>query len=115
MNDQMNELTQFSPYAGQLVLETVPGETSRKVEHENDVNAADGADRSMYVYAPVSGCPDPKQNQVLMVLRNCTCENSARKVMEELGLDKLAEKEHFLLLFPNYPNSENEPKYCCDG
>jgi len=113
MNDQMNELTQFSPYAGQLVLETVPGETSRKVEHENDVNAADGADRSMYVYAPVSGCPDPKQNQVLMVLRNCTCENSARKVMEELGLDKLAEKEHFLLLFPNPTeegwNYENDP------
>lgn len=113
MNDQMNELTQFSPYAGQLVLETVPGETSRKVEHENDVNAADGADRSMYVYAPASGCPDPKQNQVLMVLRNCTCENSARKVMEELGLDKLAEKEHFLLLFPNPTeegwNYDNDP------
>ena len=90
MNDQMNELTQFSPYAGQLILETVPGETSRKVEHENDVNAADGADRSMFVYAPASGCPDAKQAQVLMVLRDCGCQGSAQALMEELGLAELA-------------------------
>jgi len=101
MNDQMNPLTQFSPYAGRLFLETVPGETSKKVEHENDVSAADGADRSMYVYAPVSGCPDPKQNQVLMVLRDTADEESAQNLLTSLGLDRLAEQEHFLLLFPN--------------
>ena len=40
MNDKMNELVQFSPYAGRLFLETVSGETNKKVEHENDVHAA---------------------------------------------------------------------------
>ena len=67
MNDQMNELVQFSPVAGALFLESVSGETSRKIEHENDVHAADGQDRSMYIYAPKSGCPDAKQAQILMV------------------------------------------------
>lgn len=101
MNDKMNELTQFSPFAGSLYLEQVAGETSRKVEHENDVNAADGADRTMYAYPPKSGCPDPKQCQVLMVLRDDDSEESAAELMERLGLDRLAEQEHFLLLFPN--------------
>lgn len=101
MIDNMNELVQFSPFAGTLVLENVPGETSKKVEHENDVHAADGSDRTMYAYAPVSGCPDPKQTQILMVLRDQGDAASAREVMENLGLDKLAEEKHFLLLFPN--------------
>lgn len=101
MIDNMNELTQFSACAGKLVLENVPGETSQKVEHENDIHAADGSDRTMYAYAPISGCPDPKQTQILMVLRDQDSEVSARELMKKLGLDKLAEEKHFLLLFPN--------------
>lgn len=101
MNDKMNELVQFSPHAGTLYLEKVAGLTSRKIEHENDVHAADGTDRSMYAYAPRSGCPDPKQCQVLMVLRDESDEVSAAELMERLGLAKLAEQEHFLILFPN--------------
>ena len=101
MNDPMNELTQFSPYAGELFLEAVAGETSRKVEHENDVSAADGTDRTMYVYAPKSGCPDAKQAQVLMVLRDGDDLESARSMLTSLRLDELAEQEHFLVLFPN--------------
>lgn len=101
MNDKMNELVQFSPYAGRLFLETVSGETNKKVEHENDVHAADGAERTMYAYAPKSGCPDPKQAQILMVLRGTGDEGSAQELLERLGLRTLAEEEHFLLLFPN--------------
>lgn len=101
MNDQMNELVQFSPFAGSLFLETVPGEASKKVEHENDVHAADGLERAMYIYAPKSGCPDPKQCQVLMVLRGDDSEASARTLLEELKLAQLAEREHFFILFPN--------------
>ena len=101
MNDQMNELVQFSPVAGALFLESVSGETSRKIEHENDVHAADGQDRSMYIYAPKSGCPDAKQAQILMVLRDDTSEASAQALLEELALAELAEQEHFLILFPN--------------
>lgn len=101
MNDKMNELVQFSPYAGTLYLENVAGETSKKIEHENDVKAGNGSDRTMYAYAPKSGCPDPKQAQVLMVLRDDSDEASALKLMEELGLAQLAEDRNFLLLFPN--------------
>lgn len=101
MNDSMNPLAQFSPQAGHIVLETVPGLTNTKLEQENDVHAANGADRSMYCYAPQSGCPDPKQTQVVMVLRNGTDAASAEECMKRLGLDTLAEEEHFLLLFPN--------------
>lgn len=101
MNDKMNELVQFSPYAGTLYLENVAGETARKVEHENDVKAGSGSDRTMYAYAPRSGCPDSKQTQVLMVLRNQDDEASALDLMERLGLAQLAEEKNFLLLFPN--------------
>lgn len=101
MNDPMEPLVQFSPFAGKLTELTVPGKTSRQVEHENDVFAADGAERTMFCYAPRSGCPDAKQNQVLFVLReNCDLA-SAQELMNRLKLDELAEKEHFLLLFPN--------------
>lgn len=101
MNDKMEPFVQFSPFAGKLTALTVPGETSREVEHENDISAADGQDRTMFCYAPVSGCPDAKQNQVLFVLRDGSSEESAQALMESLKLDKLAEEEHFLLLFPN--------------
>ena len=101
MNDKMNELVQFSPVAGRLVLENVPGRASQKVEHENDIHAANGTDRTMYVYAPVSGCPDAKQNQVLIVLRDEDSAQSAEALLDRLGLRKLSEEEHFLVLFPN--------------
>lgn len=118
MNDKMNELVQLSPYSGTLYLEKVSGETSKKIEHENDVKAGNGSDRTMYAYAPKSGCPDPKQGQVLMVLRDESDEASAAALMEKLELDKLAEDKNFLLLFPNPtedgwnytadPNQEND-------
>lgn len=101
MNDQMNPLVQFSPVAGHIVVESVPGEANKTLEQENDVHAGNGADRAMFCYAPKSGCPDPKQTQVLMVLRNDSSEESAAECIRRLGLDTLAEKEHFLLLFPN--------------
>lgn len=109
MNDKMNELVQFSPFAGTLFLEQVAGEASKKIEHENDVNAGNGSERTMYAYAPVSGCPDSKQGQILMVLRDDATQASAEALMEELGLDKLAEEKNFLLLFPN--PSENGWNY----
>lgn len=101
MNDKMDELVQFSPYAGELLLERVPGLTSRKIEHENDVTAGDGDERDMYVYVPRSGCPDAKQCQILMVLRDGRDRASAAELMDQLGLAELAEEEHFLLIFPN--------------
>lgn len=113
MNDQMNPLVQFSPFAGTLYAETVPGETSRTIEYENDVHADAGQERTMLCYAPRSGCPDPKQTQVLMVLRGSDDEESAAQLMKNLGLDRLAEQEHFLLLFPNPGkdgwNYDNDP------
>lgn len=101
MFDTMNEITQFSPYAGKLLLEVIPGDTSGKREAENDATTGVGSERTMFVYAPVSGCPDSKQCQVLMVLRDNDSEESAQEVMNRLALDKLAEEKHFLLLFPN--------------
>lgn len=101
MNDNMNELTQFSPYAGKLWLQKVPGNMSGKREAENNADAGVGIDRDMYAYAPVSGCPDSKQCQVLMVLRDGSDEASAREIMERFHLDSLSEEKHFLLLFPN--------------
>ena len=101
MNDPMNPLVQFSPFAGQLIEEIVPGKAENRVEFENDVRAASGSNRSMFCYAPVSGCPDAKQTQVLFVLRDDDSEESARRVLEELKLRDLSEQEHFLLLFPN--------------
>lgn len=101
MFDAMEPLVQFSPLAGRLVEEIIPGQANRKAEFENDMQAADGADRTMFGYAPVSGCPDNKQTQVLFVLRDGSDEASAQAVMEELGLARLAEDQHFLLLFPN--------------
>lgn len=101
MNEHFIEMTQISPFAGNLYLETVAGETSRKIEHENDVQAADGQERTMYAYAPKSGCPDAKQTQILMVLRDGSDEASAEAILRELELDALAEQEHILILMPN--------------
>lgn len=101
MFDAMEPLVQFSPLAGRLVEEIVPGEANTKAEFENDMAAANGTDRTMFGYAPLSGCPDSKQTQVLFVLRDGSGAASAQAVMDGLGLAQLAEEQHFLLLFPN--------------
>ena len=80
MNDPMNPLVQFSPYAGKLTEIEVPGVTSHKADFENDVAAASGESRTMWCYAPVSGCPDAKQTQVLFVLRDDSSRESAEKL-----------------------------------
>lgn len=101
MIDNMNELTQFSPHAGKLFLQAVAGDISGRREAENNAVAAAGTERSMFCYAPKSGCPDAKQCHVVMVLRDGSDETSAQALLTSLQLDKLAEDKHFLLLFPN--------------
>lgn len=101
MTDKMNELVQHKKYEGKLFLQEVVGDISGRREAENNVSAGAGSVRDMYAYVPESGCPHPKQCQVLMVLRNGSDEASALRVMEELKLDALAEEKNFLLLFPN--------------
>ena len=101
MIDKMNELIQHSKYEGKLFLQPVSGDISGRREAENNAEAGAGAERTMYAYAPKSGCPHPKQCQVLMVLRNGSDEASAEALMKELELDALAEEKNFLLLFPN--------------
>lgn len=101
MNDPMNELVQHSPYEGDLFLQPVSGDISGRREAENDAAAGSGAARTMYAYAPKSGCPHPKQCQILMVLRNGSDRSSAIQLMKAWGLDALAEEKNFLLLFPN--------------
>ncbi len=101
MIDNFSELIKFSPFGGELVLEEVKGTTSGKLNPENDVDTVIGADRDMYAYIPKTGCPHAKQAQVFMVLRSCSCQKSAEEVMHKYKLDELAEKYHFILLFPN--------------
>ncbi len=92
---------QHSPFGGQLLLEEVAGATSGNLNPENDVQVACGQDRSMYVYVPRSGCPHAKQTAVLMVLRDGGDEASASALLHSLGLDALAEENHFIVVFPN--------------
>ena len=101
MIDKMNELVQHSKYEGTLFLQKVAGDISGRREAENNAVAGTGQERAMYAYAPRSGCPHPKQCQILMVLRDGSDEASARTVMEKYRLDALAEDKNFLLLFPN--------------
>ena len=101
MIDKMNELTQHSKYEGTLFLQKVAGDISGRREAENNAVAGAGQERTMYAYAPKSGCPHPKQCQILMVLRDGDDEASARAAMEKYRLDALAENKNFLLLFPN--------------
>lgn len=101
MNDQMNPLVQFSPLKGELVSVNVPGSGPLITEYENDMTTVTGLDRTMFAYAPVSGCPDPKQTQILFILRNDATKASAQTLLETLQLADLAEREHFLVLFPN--------------
>jgi len=101
MKDSMNALIQFSPFGGQLILEEVKGNTSGKLNPENNIVTVIGADRDMLSYIPASGCPHAKQASVLMVLRDQNSMESAEKLMKDLALDRLAEDNHFILLFPN--------------
>lgn len=101
MIDMMNEVTLVSPLAGKLFLEEVKGNVAAQNTPENNLEVSAGKNRTMYVYAPASGCFDPKQTQVLMVLRDEANEASAARVMAAYGLDKLAEEKHLILLFPN--------------
>ena len=101
MIDKMNECIQHSKYEGRLSLQSVPGLISGSGAAENRVAAGSGSVRTMYAYAPKSGCPHPQQCQILMVLRNDDSLNSAQKLMEEWQLQNLAEDRNFLLLFPN--------------
>lgn len=101
MRDGMNEITMFSPFGGELILEEVLGSNNEFKTAENSVSTSAGQDRSMYSYVPKSGCPDAKQGQVLFVLRKDNTKESAEKVLREYGLDQLAEEKHFTVLFPN--------------
>ncbi|MBQ9006105.1 MAG: alpha/beta fold hydrolase [Atopobiaceae bacterium] len=101
MRNDVNPLVCHSPFGGELIEEQVLGTTSGKLNPENDVDVARGADRTMYSYVPKSGCPHPKQGQVLMVLRDDATFESAAALLEGLGLAELAEDNHFVVLFPN--------------
>lgn len=101
MTEQIERICKFSPFGGELVEEVVAGTTSGMLNPENDVDVAVGADRTMLVYTPKSGCPHAKQNAVLMVLRSDASAESAQELLDSLGLAELAEREHFLVVFPN--------------
>ncbi len=101
MTDNMHELIQHSAADGTLILQKVRGDLSGRWDPENDSDAAAGRERDMWCYVPRSGCPHPKECQVVMVLRDRACRDSAEELMKELKLDELAEEKHFLLLFPN--------------
>lgn len=101
MRNDVNPLVSHSPFGGELIEELVLGTTSGKLNPENDVDVARGADHTMYSYVPKSGCPHPKQGQVLMVLRDDATFESAQALLEGLGLAELAEDNHFVVLFPN--------------
>ncbi|MBR3385756.1 MAG: hypothetical protein IKG69_11230 [Atopobiaceae bacterium] len=112
MRNDANPLVSFSPYGGTLVEEIVEGTTSGFLNPENDVDVSVSCDRSMFAYVPASGCPHPKQGQVLMVLRDEATEESAQALLDELGLAALAEDRHFVILFPN--PLEGGWNYACD-
>ena len=91
MNDTMNEITAFSPFGGRLVLEEVKGAQERANVPENSIETKAGDDRSMYVYVPASGCPDAKQTQVVMFLRDGA---------EQSGWHDIADRENFIVVYP---------------
>jgi poly(hydroxyalkanoate) depolymerase family esterase len=121
MIDTMNDITEFSPFGGRLVSEEVKGTIADQKVPENSVKTNQGCDRDMFVYVPASGCPDAKQAQVVMVLRDGLDEQSAADLMKAYRLDDLAEKKHFILVFPNMgvegwnyasdPNREDDVDY----
>lgn len=100
MRNDYEPLVQRSALGGSLTRETVSGLTSGALNPENNVEVKAGSDRAMLVYAPRSGCPHPKQTQVLMVLRGEPGEKSAERLLGSLGLARLAEDRHFVVVFP---------------
>lgn len=94
-------IIQFSEHGGELVRVTVPGAVTHVPNPENEVEAAEGVERTMCVYVPASGCPHPKQTQVLYVLRDGADLAGARRVLDELGLANLAEREHVIVALPD--------------
>ncbi len=101
MTDALEEIEKFSPFGGNLILEEVNGETNKFETTENSVYTEKGINRTMYSFIPSTGCPDAKQCQVLMVLRNDDSKESAEKILEDYKLKELAEEKHFILLLPN--------------
>lgn len=97
----MNPIIQKSQLAGKLVDFAVPGSVSSKPNPENEVDLVEGVERSAFAYIPVSGCPHPKQTQVVYVLRGDASRESAEDALNGLGLADLAEREHCILVFPN--------------
>ncbi|QQR99549.1 MAG: hypothetical protein IPK37_10950 [Austwickia sp.] len=101
MRDTVSPMVQFSPYGGELRLETVPGSAPQQPNPENEIEARAGRDRTMYAYVPASGCPHEKQTAVLMVLRDDAERASAERLLHTLRLDALAEDRHLVVLFPD--------------
>lgn len=97
----MDPRVQFSRHAGELRLVEVPGVVELGPNPENEVEVRAGEARSMYVYAPLSGCPHPKQTQVLFVLRDGADERGARAALRDLGLDALSERDGVIVVLPN--------------
>jgi len=86
MRNDMNPLVGRSLFGGTLIEETVLGTTSGNLNPENDVDVTRGQDRTMFSYVPASGCPHPKQGQVLMVLRDDATIESAQTLLDTLRL-----------------------------
>lgn len=96
----MNPIVQFSERSGHLVQYEVPGVLNTKPNPENEVYAADGAERKMYVYVPESGLPHPKQTQVLMIYQDSNDENDIVRTFQALGIAELSEKYNFIAVIP---------------
>lgn len=101
----MDPIIQYVPQGGSLIEVTVPSVVAAVPNPENEVDAAVGKERTMCVYVPSSGCPHPKQTQVLTVLRDGVNIESAQYLLDDFGIASLAEREHFIVVFPN-PLSE---------
>lgn len=101
MKETMFEICQRSPFGGTLVHDLVAGTTDGNLNPENNVDTVAGEDRTMFTYVPASGCPHPKQTQVLLVLRDDDSEESAQELLETLGLNEVAEENHFIVVFPD--------------
>ena len=84
-----------------MVRDLVAGNTDGNLNPENNVDTAVGEDRTMFTFVPASGCPHPKQTQVLMVLRDDDSEESAQGLLDALALKELAEDNHFIVVFPD--------------
>lgn len=96
-------LISASDQTGKLVLKTVdvtapppafPGEPPKPRTLPPDL-------REVYQYIPKSGCYAPVQTATITVLREGCSEESAKELMETMGLYELSEEKHCLVLLPN--------------